>query len=336
MLYDYLQHAKGYYNEGSEYQNVKLAIRPVFELYGSSPADKFGATEFKAIREWWLSNPIQYARKKKVDPKAPKQFRSRQYVNKCMNKLLRVFKWAVATGMFPAANFMAIKCIEPLKRGRCGAREAKAVKPVCDLLVEQTMPHLTPVLQAMVKFQRLTGCRPGELVRITPAMVNRSRDVWAIELADHKTAYRGKERFIYVGPQAQAVLLPYLLRESDKPSFSPIESEKQRLAAKHESRKIPLSCGNRPGTNRARKPRKAPGEAYSTGTYAKAIKYCCGRNKLTHWHPNQLRHSAATQIRKEHGIDAASVVLGHSGLAVTQVYAEQDRAKAMDIARSIG
>ncbi len=188
----------------------------------------------------------------------------------------------------------------------------------------------------MVKFQQLTGCRPGELVKITPAMVDRSAEVWCIELIEHKTAYRNKERFIYVGPQAQAVLLPYLHREPDKPCFSPIESEIQRLAAKHEARVTPLSCGNRPGTNRARKPRKAPGDAYTTGTYAKAIKYCCQRNKLTHWHPNQLRHAAATKIRKEHGIDAASVVLGHSGLEVTQVYAEQDREKAMKIAKSIG
>ncbi len=182
VLFDYLQHAKAYYNEGSEYRNVKIAIRPVFELYGQLAAVKFGAAEFKAVREWWLSTPIEYARKKKPVKDSPKQFRSRQYVNKCMNKLLRVFKWAVAAGMMPAANFMAIKCVEPLKRGRCGAREAAAIKPVCDSLVESTLPHLTQVMKDMVRFQRLTGCRPGELVRITPAMVDRSRDVWSIEL----------------------------------------------------------------------------------------------------------------------------------------------------------
>jgi integrase len=43
------------------------------------------------------------------------------------------------------------------------------------------------------------------------------------------------------------------------------------------------------------------------------------------WNPHQLRHSAATRIRREFGLDAAQVVLGHRTLAVTQVYAEQDR-----------
>ncbi len=168
VLYDYLQHAKAYYNDGSEYQNLKLAIRPVFELYGSVPADSFGAAEFKAVREWWLSTPIQYARKKKADPKEVKQFRSRQYVNKCMNKLLRVLKWAVASGMFPTNNFIAIKCIEPLKRGRCGAREAKRIGTVTDSLVEATLKHLTQVLSDMVRFQQLVGCRRGNLLGSSP------------------------------------------------------------------------------------------------------------------------------------------------------------------------
>ena len=36
-------------------------------------------------------------------------------------------------------------------------------------------------------------------------------DVWLIRLAKHKTAYRGKDRIIYVGPLAQTILSKYLL-----------------------------------------------------------------------------------------------------------------------------
>jgi len=189
----------------------------------------------------------------------------------------------------------------------------------------------------MIRFQRLTGCRPGEVCAITPSMVDRTSDIWTVKLSSHKTAYRGKERTIFVGPQAQAVLAPYLLRSAESPCFSPIESERQRLAVKREARVTPLSCGNRPGTNRAtRKPRKAPGKYYTAGSYARAIRYACQRGKLETWSPNQLRHSAATAIRREFGIDAASIVLGHSGLEVTQVYAEADTQKAIEVARKIG
>ena len=55
-----------------------------------------------------------------------------------------------------------------------------------------------------------------------------------------------------------------------------------------------------------------------------------------HWSPNQLRHNAATHIRKEFGLDAARVILGHSSPAVTEVYAELDQAKAMEIMGKIG
>ncbi len=50
----------------------------------------------------------------------------------------------------------------------------------------------------------------------------------------------------------------------------------------------------------------------------------------------QLRHAAATAIRKKFGIEAAQVILGHSELSVTQIYAEADRERAIEIAREVG
>ena len=188
----------------------------------------------------------------------------------------------------------------------------------------------------MIRFQSITGCRPGEVCKIMPSMVNRTGDVWEIQLAEHKTAYRGRERVIYAGPKAKAILAPYLLRGPDQHCFSPIESEEQRLTARSEARATPLSCGNHRGTNVARRPRKKPGEFYTTNSYARAIKYACKRGKLTSWSPNQLRHTTATAIRKGHGVEAAQVILGHATADVTQVYAERDADKAKDVVRQIG
>ena len=52
--------------------------------------------------------------------------------------------------------------------------------------------------------------------------------------------------------------------------------------------------------------------------------------------PNQLRHTAATEIRRLHGIEAASILLGHRGVTVTQVYAERDEARAVNVAAECG
>jgi site-specific recombinase XerC len=58
--------------------------------------------------------------------------------------------------------------------------------------------------------------------------------------------------------------------------------------------------------------------------------------KAHRWHPNQLRHSAATTVRATFGLEVAQVMLGHAKANVTEVYAERDFAKAAEVARKIG
>jgi integrase len=53
-------------------------------------------------------------------------------------------------------------------------------------------------------------------------------------------------------------------------------------------------------------------------------------------HPHQLRHTAATELRKTHGLEAAQVILGHKTLTVTQLYAEKNVEAAMKIMAEIG
>jgi site-specific recombinase XerC len=104
--------------------------------------------------------------------------------------------------------------------------------------------------------------------------------------------------------------------------------------------------------SRARRPKKAPGECYTVNTYRQAIRRACDQaDKQAHktqpdvsqktrlvprWAPNRIRHTAGTEIRKRHGLEAAQVVLGHSRADVTQVYAERDFALAERIMRQIG
>ena len=44
------------------------------------------------------------------------------------------------------------------------------------------------------------------------------------------------------------------------------------------------------------------------------------------WHPNQLRHSFATTVRATEGPEAAQVLLGHSHINTTEIYAEKNAA----------
>ena len=54
------------------------------------------------------------------------------------------------------------------------------------------------------------------------------------------------------------------------------------------------------------------------------------------WCPNQLRHTAATEIRREFGLEAAQIMLGHAQASVTQLYAQRDLTKGLDVASQIG
>jgi integrase len=222
--------------------------------------------------------------------------------------------------------------------------------------------HLPEVVADMVRVQRLTGCRPEEVCAVRPCDVDLSNDIWQYRPQSHKTEHHNRERVILIGPQAQAVLLKYLARDSQMYCFRPIDSEAKRRAATHAVRTTPLGHGNRPGTNRKSKPQRRPGDQYDVAAYRRAIGRACDMAfphptlsaipiaKLTaeqlaelkkwqfahRWVPNRLRHSAATEIRRQFGLEAAQVVLGHSKADVTQVYAERDLAKGIEIARRIG
>jgi integrase len=253
-----------------------------------------------------------------------------------MKRLMRIIKWGVSKGMVPASVHQTLKCIDPLKRGRCGAPEAEPIKPVSRAAIDATLPHLTQVVADMVRVQLLLGCRPGEICKLTPCMIVRDKTVWQIQLEEHKTAYRGKSRVIFAGPKAQAILKKYLLRGPDDPLFSPIESERQRREAAHADRVTPMNEGDRPGKNRKKNPRKAPRTAFDTQSYSKSILYATRKAKIDPWSANQLRHTRATEIRSQFGLEAAASILGHSEIGVTQVYAEADMQRAIEVAHKTG
>jgi integrase len=78
------------------------------------------------------------------------------------------------------------------------------------------------------------------------------------------------------------------------------------------------------------------GDFYTARAYHCAIARACRRAGVPSWGPNRLRHNAATRLRREYGLDVARVILGHTSPAVTEVYAEVDRAKALAVMGEIG
>ncbi len=90
-------------------------------------------------------------------------------------------------------------------------------------------------------------------------------------------------------------------------------------SARSRLQKVPPSQQNR----RKEKPKLTPASEYTPHTYAHAVRVAAKKAKVPHWHPNQLRHTFASDVRKQHGLEAAQVLLGHLNANVTQVYAER-------------
>lgn len=340
LVDDYTHHCEAYYGTGPNSELHRCSreatvIDILCELYGSLSATEFGPVQFKAVRHRLTERGL-----------------SRSFMNASMKRLVRMFKWAASEAKLPPAVPQVLALIPGLRYGQ--ARETAPVKPVDESLVDATLLHLQPAVADMVRLHRLTGMRPGEVCQIRPADVDRSGDVWEFRPRQHKTLHHGRERVIFIGPHAQNVLRPYLLRDAESFCFVPREVMAKFRASQHAARKTPMSCGNRAGTNRKRRPKKRPGDCYNPRSYHNAIQDACSKAfpapkeisndaqavaqwRASHrWTPNQLRHSTATEIRRRFGLEAAQVVLGHAQASITQVYAERDFALAARVAREVG
>jgi integrase len=277
---------------------------------------------------------------------------SRKTINSRVRRIVAAFKWAAAKEMIPSSTHHSLTMVSGLRIGRTKARETKPVQPVADDVVDATLPHLPPIVADMVQLQRLTGMRPGEVCAVRPCDIDRTGDVWTYTPATHKTQHHGKTRTVFIGERGQAILLKYLARRSDSYCFSPQDSEAKRRAEQFAARVTPLNQGDRPGTNVKESPLRTIGDHYTKDSYGRAVSRACELawpapdnfdrearrewNAAHRWSPNRLRHSYATEIRKQFGLEAAQVMLGHSTCSVTQVYAERDTAKGAAVARQIG
>lgn len=331
-------HAKKHFPPGSkELAAYKMITAALVKLYGRDLVADFGPLKFKAVRLELMKTPDKRVKVGK------KRKRSRQYVNKLCGLLKRMIKWGVSEEMVSPSVWEALKAVDGLRQGRTELPESAGVSVVADSVIGKTCEHLTPTVAAMVRLQQYTGMRPGEVCAIRTGDLEMPRDgdrVWTYQPASHKTAWRGRRRTIFIGPKGRAILEPWLRTNLKEYTFTPAQSEKERLARRRENRKTPDGQGNEPGTNRQRSPLKQPGNRYTTDTYTNAIHYACraafGDDKSMYWSPNQLRHSFATYVRREHGLEAAQVLLGHAKADVTQIYADRDVKKAKTVIAKIG
>ncbi len=333
----FLQYAEEYYRSADgtvteEPLNVRYSLKPLIELFATLELTEFGPLKLIEVRNKMIS--LNW---------------SRGLINQRIGRIKRMFKWAVSRQIVSPLVYQGLMSFEGLKQGRSGARETAPVLPVDEKYVYAILPYTTPVIASMLELLLFTGMRPGELVIMRPCDIDRSGEIWHYKPASHKTQYKGKERTVSIGPKGQKILMPYLLREPESFCFTPADSERQRRAKLTENRKTPLSCGNTVGSRMKKMPTRKPGAVYNTDSLRKAAKYAmtaCRKEiranggdpdrEMPYWTLYQLRHTAATNVRREMGYESAGATLGHTKMSATAIYAERNQGLADEAARRLG
>ena len=321
LLYE--EHAHGYYVKNGrvtrEGEQVSEMLRLLLRNHGEDALEGFGPVRLKEFREWIIAE-FDWSRK---------------HVNETVNRVRRMFAWACENELASPTVHQALKTVSGLKKGRCSARETQRVTVVDDTTVDITLEHAPEIIADMVRLQRLTGARPGEVCALRPCDIDASDDVWVYEPTDHKMEHYDTRRVIMIGPKAQEVLKPFLLREDECYCFVPAETAwmaRRRYNAKGIAEpflELLLRAHSIAEKRGAIKP-------YNSGSYRLAVNRACDKAGVPKWSPNRLRHTAATEVRKKFGLEAAQVVCGHQSADVTQIYAERDVTLAKEVARSVG
>lgn len=177
-------------------------------------------------------------------------------------------------------------------------RQPERIQPVDLAVYEATLPFVSPIAGVMLRLIRWTGMRPGEACDLHSADLDRASAPWRYRPVLHKTKHLDKTREVFIGPRAQLLLAPHV----------------------------------KPGrfffTRR--------GKPYTSQLLYNAVHHATHAHGLPAWHPNQLRHSAATLIRQELGLESAQAVLGHARLETTQIYSARLSSLAQAAAMRLG
>jgi integrase len=310
------EHARTYYARDGvptgEHITIRCSLQPLVKRYDALPVTEFGPKKLKKVREDMIALGW-----------------TRYYINKATSITKRCFTWLASEELVPADVAVALTTVKGIQKNRTAAREKAPIGPVADEVIDATLPQVSDLVADIIRVMRLTGMRPGEAIAMTGAEIDRSDPTcWIYRPGHHKTEHKDKTRAIFIGARAQEILLPYILKATDGPLLPITRAALCRAVQRGCDRLYPHPTIKKPTKCELKKMNEQSKEALLAELHE--------WQRAHQWHPNQLRHTAATEFRSKFGLEAAQVLLGHSKADTTQVYAERDLKKAADVARKIG
>ena len=129
--------------------------------------------------------------------------------NRAVGALKRAFNWAVEEEHIPRNPLAHVRKPKSLVRDRTLTPEER-------LLILKSIRG--PSFRTFVRALTLTGCRPGEVARVTAADVDLDKGLWVFH--KHKTAKKtGRPRLVFLSPEALDLTKELMDKNPDGPLF---------------------------------------------------------------------------------------------------------------------
>ena len=264
----YEAHVRGYYRKRGRitpFGRTAVAVMADWRaLHGPLPLAELTRAHLKEMLAWWLATPRRDGRDGTL---------TRATINQRLKVLKAAIRWGADEwdgAAVPAAVVAEAAVVRPLARGRSRAAERPAIKPADPDALLAVLAWARPQLRAMLRVQRSTGMRPGELCALRPSDLDRSAEPWRYAIRpDHdKQAHTRLDveptPAVLFGPRARAALEP-LLAATARPDMPVFRTRSGRQVT--------------------------PKEYYFN------LRYACRRAGVAPFSPQQLRHLRLTEIR---------------------------------------
>ena len=289
--------------------NGAIAAARALRSVATMPAKDFGPRALQEVRRRLVDTP--FLRKRRL-PDGTETFdaipRSRRYVNDTVGRIRQLFNWAVGLELIPPERAYALSRVRALPVG--AGRETDRRTEVSAEVVEATLAHLTDEARALVLFIRWTGCRPSEAMRLRMVDIHdRDRPTWRYRPPMHKTAHRGQQRDVPIGPQARSILERHAEgRAPEDHVFDPRRSL-ARVVSNGATIKLRRRASPRVGL------------MFTPAAVRVAIQRAAVAAGVQAWTPYQLRYLRLREIRRDYGPEAARATAGHTRDSMTAHYA---------------